>query len=947
MSSTSVPAEELLRHREWVRALARSLVRDDATADDLAQDAWLAAAETPPLRTDAPRSWFGRVLRTRAIDAFRSRSRRDAREALVARPEATPSAADTVALAESHRLVVDAVMDLDEPYRTAVLLRFFEDLPPREVARRTGVPIETARTRVRRGVERLRERLAPKDDERRRGALLALAGWPRMGGRTAAGTAAATATAGGALVAMGAKQIVALCVGALLLGAAVVAVTRPHGDDVASVLRTADPASAADAAESPRPASLPRAVRPAAGTDPAQSDPRPTSTATRTRIRIRREDGGPLVGAEFALFDAERVDARGRLAADADGVTVIEAVIDTVPADHARRLVVVPEDSAPRVVEIAAGTLESEVVLTAGATVAGRVEIEGGLPKRRLRVWLALDRPVVPYESLPQALASGVAFPPSQVAVRVAPDGTFVVRGLEAAAAGSVNLPWEFEPQTAKPGDDPGRFVAPQERIVLGGRMRLPHVEGRIVRKGTGKPLGGASVSLHGTTEGGQWTTSMNTDDDGTFALGGGDRTATDAELTVREDGGIGVFSIAVQGPFDRAIDVGDVAVPDPWASVAALRVVDVAGKAVAGAVAVFDEQTLWVSRPSGADGTVAVPLGGTARRVIVAAPGSGWLAVDAEPPTAEPQRVILPKGTLVEIRFDTAQSGVCPGMRVRVSGKSGETFDEPPNAYSLPEALGLTGAMASTRDAPGGDFSLFDVGSAMAGAGRIAIGFLRTGTPVRIEVTDAAGRTCFTTDLTLDPGERRTVEVKLPALRPWRGRVVDSADHAVAGAIVRFRDSARIAADESANEFRRMTLSGADGVFVVPGLAAPSLDVVVSARGLRPHVLRDLSLTDWASGTSERVVRLDPGRRLVVRGRDAGAWADVDAVVARPDGQESEGPFGPIWEAERTDDTEWTIDGLPAGAVEVAILRGSKERLVRTTAEQGTIEVVLDETEK
>src|SRR5262249_40197952 len=48
---------------------------------------------------------------------------------------------------------------LDEPYRTALLLRFFDDLPPREVARRTGVPVETARARIRRGIEQLRGRL--------------------------------------------------------------------------------------------------------------------------------------------------------------------------------------------------------------------------------------------------------------------------------------------------------------------------------------------------------------------------------------------------------------------------------------------------------------------------------------------------------------------------------------------------------------------------------------------------------------------------------------------------------------------------------------------------------------------------------------------------------------------------------------------------------------------
>src|SRR5262245_2004586 len=57
------------------------------------------------------------------------------------------------------RRVVSSVLALEEPYRDVVLLRFFEDLPPREVARRLGVPTETVRTRTRRALDRLRERL--------------------------------------------------------------------------------------------------------------------------------------------------------------------------------------------------------------------------------------------------------------------------------------------------------------------------------------------------------------------------------------------------------------------------------------------------------------------------------------------------------------------------------------------------------------------------------------------------------------------------------------------------------------------------------------------------------------------------------------------------------------------------------------------------------------------
>ncbi|MCK6461634.1 MAG: hypothetical protein L6Q95_17265, partial [Planctomycetes bacterium] len=51
-----VNIEALLRDRDWVSRLARSLARDDAQADDLAQDGWLAALRSPPGR--AVRAWW-------------------------------------------------------------------------------------------------------------------------------------------------------------------------------------------------------------------------------------------------------------------------------------------------------------------------------------------------------------------------------------------------------------------------------------------------------------------------------------------------------------------------------------------------------------------------------------------------------------------------------------------------------------------------------------------------------------------------------------------------------------------------------------------------------------------------------------------------------------------------------------------------------------------------
>lgn len=161
MSPDDAPAlpETLLAHTGWMRRLARTLVRDDAQADDVVQDAVVAALRTPPRDPLALPAWLATSVRNGARQLWRGESRRAAREEAAARTEASPGAAEVVARAEEHGLVVQAVLGLDEPYRSALLLRFYDDLPPRDVAKRLGVPVETARARIRRGVEKLRERL--------------------------------------------------------------------------------------------------------------------------------------------------------------------------------------------------------------------------------------------------------------------------------------------------------------------------------------------------------------------------------------------------------------------------------------------------------------------------------------------------------------------------------------------------------------------------------------------------------------------------------------------------------------------------------------------------------------------------------------------------------------------------------------------------------------------
>ena len=97
----------------------------------MAQETWLAALEHPPAPGASPRSWLGQVARNAARQVGRAEARRARREREAAREEALPSAEELAAVAARQREVVGHVLALEEPYRSTVLLRFFEHLPPR------------------------------------------------------------------------------------------------------------------------------------------------------------------------------------------------------------------------------------------------------------------------------------------------------------------------------------------------------------------------------------------------------------------------------------------------------------------------------------------------------------------------------------------------------------------------------------------------------------------------------------------------------------------------------------------------------------------------------------------------------------------------------------------------------------------------------------------------
>jgi RNA polymerase sigma-70 factor (ECF subfamily) len=167
-SEPNVPAELLTSHVEWARRLARRLVKDDHLAEDLVQDAYAAALVHPPLQAGSIRAWLRSVVRNLAAQSHRSGERRRTREELVQHERTHAAAEDLVEQAELQQQLVQAVLQLPERYRTVVLLRFFDGLPPREIAKRLGVPVATVQSQLNRGLQKLREKLDPLYGDDRR-----------------------------------------------------------------------------------------------------------------------------------------------------------------------------------------------------------------------------------------------------------------------------------------------------------------------------------------------------------------------------------------------------------------------------------------------------------------------------------------------------------------------------------------------------------------------------------------------------------------------------------------------------------------------------------------------------------------------------------------------------------------------------------------------------------
>ncbi|MER7682628.1 MULTISPECIES: SigE family RNA polymerase sigma factor [unclassified Streptomyces] len=139
--------------------LARLLSGGDRhRAEDLLQEAlvklWFV---WPRIADEAPEAYVRKVL---ARAAARSARRRWWGERPVERLPDLPQAADESAAVVERSRLETALAQLPPRQRAAVVLRYYQDLPEKQVAEALGCPLGTARSHASRGVARLRQILA-------------------------------------------------------------------------------------------------------------------------------------------------------------------------------------------------------------------------------------------------------------------------------------------------------------------------------------------------------------------------------------------------------------------------------------------------------------------------------------------------------------------------------------------------------------------------------------------------------------------------------------------------------------------------------------------------------------------------------------------------------------------------------------------------------------------
>lgn len=326
--------ESLLSEAGWVLQLAKRLARDQAAAEDIAQGTLALALEKRPRADAGLRPWLARVASRLARRSVRSEVRRQVREARVAdsnSPRSSTGGSDEALIRfELQQDLARQVAALPEPYRRVLIGRYYEGHSVEEIAEVTGAPPSTVRSRLARGLERLRAQYTHGTDGRSALGLFMVAAGSDPAALTRR-TAQIVLMQTSAKVAIATASILAAAIG--ISGSFLGPVERPalgtsgSTTETSSALAVDGPSEADSGFADPggsRTTMDPSKLGSAAAV--AEETASPGATVTTLRARILGTGFEPLVGATLAsVYPDGRPRGEHNVArSDADGIVVLE-----------------------------------------------------------------------------------------------------------------------------------------------------------------------------------------------------------------------------------------------------------------------------------------------------------------------------------------------------------------------------------------------------------------------------------------------------------------------------------------------------------------------------------------------------------------------------------------------------------------------------------------------
>lgn len=154
------------RYQSRVYGLAFSILRESASAEDVAQEALFRAwshAAVYDSRRGSPSAWLFTIARNLAVDSLRLRHFPTVDPEGFARLELSSldrGPEESAERGEDRRAVRSALSALPVEQRRALLYAAFYGLTAKEVAELEAIPLGTAKTRIRSGLTKVRQALS-------------------------------------------------------------------------------------------------------------------------------------------------------------------------------------------------------------------------------------------------------------------------------------------------------------------------------------------------------------------------------------------------------------------------------------------------------------------------------------------------------------------------------------------------------------------------------------------------------------------------------------------------------------------------------------------------------------------------------------------------------------------------------------------------------------------